>query len=437
MGEMARGNENLDSVADLPYLTADIPGIGGTIKTFVEDFFVEEVPLYEPIDEGPHVFFCIEKRQVDTLKAVRSIADTLGRRAFEIGAAGLKDARAVSRQILSLEHVEPEALMRLELPGIRVLWARRHRNKLKLGHLKGNRFVIKLRNVPAPRAEYAAATLAVLRHRGVPNYFGPQRFGMRGDSWRIGRAIVKQDEREAIDVLLGRPDKADSPAIYKARQLYESGHFHEAATIWPYNCREERIALKAMMKAKGSHRRALWAIDRSVRRLYVSAFQSWLFNKVVAERVRLDAIDKLWTGDLAWLHDRGAVFLVEDPAVEQPRADRLEISPSGPLFGSRTTIAQGRAGERETSLLAAQQVTAQDFRNVKGQKVRGARRPLRFPLNELDFAAGDDDRGPYFELRFYLPAGCYATSLLREICKTDVRTIDESEEEPGQEESEE
>jgi len=422
---MASANENLDSVADLPYLTADIPGIGGSLKTFIEDFFVEEVPLYEPIDEGTHVFFCIEKRQVDTLKAVRTIADALGRRAFEIGAAGLKDARGVARQILSLEHVEPEALMRLEVPGIRVLWARRHRNKLKLGHLKGNRFIIKLRDVPASRAAHAEATLDLLRRRGVPNYFGPQRFGIRGDSWRIGRAIVKQDAREAIDILLGRPNRADSPAIYKARQLYESGRFQEAAAIWPYNCREERIALKAMAKAKGSHRRALFAIDRSVKRLYVSAFQSWLFNQVVADRVRLGALDKLWPGDLAWLHDRGAVFLVEDAAVEQPRADRLEISPSGPLFGSRTTIAQGRAGRIETSLLAAQQVTAQDFRNVKGQKVRGARRPLRFPLNELDFACGEDDHGPYLQMRFYLPAGCYATSLLREICKTDVRTVDE------------
>jgi tRNA pseudouridine13 synthase len=437
MGDIANGNENLDSVADLPYLTADVPGIGGAIKTFLEDFFVEEVPLYEPIDEGPHVFFCIEKRQIDTLKAVRVIADALGRRAFDIGAAGLKDARAVSRQVLSVEHAEPETLMRLQLPGIRVLWARRHRNKLRLGHLKGNRFIIKLRDVPAARAANAEATLAALRRRGVPNYFGPQRFGIRGDSWQIGRAIVKQDAREAIDVLLGRPNTADSPAIYKARQLYESDHFREAAAIWPYNCREERIALKAMMKAKGSHRRALWAIDRSVRRLYVSAFQSWLFNQVVAERVRLDALDKLWTGDLAWLHDRGAVFLVEDAAAEQPRADRLEISPSGPLFGSRTTIARGRAGEMETTLLAAQQVTAQDFRNVKGQKVRGARRPLRFPLSEFDFAAGNDEHGPYFEFRFYLPAGCYATSLLREICKTDVRTAEESGAAAEQDESEE
>jgi tRNA pseudouridine13 synthase len=423
---MATNNENLDSVANLPYLTADVPGIGGMIKTFVEDFFVEEVPLYDPIDEGPHVFFCIEKKQVDTLKAVRTIADALGKRAFDIGAAGLKDSRAISRQILSVEHVEPEILMNLQVPGIKVLWARRHRNKLKLGHLRGNKFIIKLRDVSPARKTDAEAALAILQKRGVPNYFGPQRFGMRGDSWQIGRAIVKKDEREAIEVLLGRPHDGDSPATYKARQLYDAGNFYEASKIWPYNCREERIALKALMKAKGAHRRALYAIDRSVKRLYVSAFQSWLFNQVVAERIRLDTMDKVWLGDLAWLHDRGAVFLVEDPAVEQPRAEKLEISPSGPLFGSRTTIAQGRQGDMETALLASQEITAEDFRNIKGQKVRGARRPVRFPLHDLDFATGTDEHGPFFELRFYLPAGCYATSLLREMCKTDVRELDAS-----------
>jgi tRNA pseudouridine13 synthase len=419
-------NQNLDTVANLPYLTAEIAGVGGTIKTFIEDFFVEEVPLYEPIDEGSHVFFCIEKRQVDTLKAVRTIADALGKRAFEIGVAGLKDARAVSRQILSVEHVEPAAVEALHLPDIRVLWARRHRNKLKLGHLRGNKFVIKLRSVRTDGKADAENTLAILRQCGVPNYFGPQRFGMRGDSWQIGRAIVRQDEKEAIDVLCGRPCEADSPAVYKARQLYDAGQFHEASKVWPYNCREERIALKAMTKAKGSHRRALFAIDRSLKRLYVSAYQSWLFNQILADRVRLGALDQVWPGDMAWLHDRGAVFLVEDAAVEQPRADRLEISPSGPLFGSRTTMAQGRAGEMETAVLASQAVTPEHFRNVKGQKVRGARRPLRFPLSDLDFASGQDEHGAYFELRFYLPAGCYATSLLREICKGDVRTLDAS-----------
>lgn len=421
---MTDTNQPLAPAAQMPYLTAEIPGIGGTIRTRVEDFAVEEVPLYEPIDEGTHVFFCIEKRRVDTLRAIRTIAEALGRRPFDIGMAGLKDARAVTRQILSIEHVDPAVVQNLQLPDIQVLWTRRHRNKLKLGHLKGNRFVIKLRNVDPQRRSDVQATLGILLKRGVPNYFGPQRFGLRGDTWAIGRAIVKQDAKEAVDVLAGRPGDFDPPLVRRARELYEQGEYYEASKVWPYTYREERIAVKAMLKNKGNHRRALAAVDRSVKRLYVSAFQSYLFNRILAQRVSLGAIDQLWQGDLAWLHDRGAVFLVEDPAAEQPRADRLEVSPSGPMFGSKTTMAQGKPGEIETQIIASEQVTPQDFRQIKGQKVRGARRPLRFPLSEFDFQAGSDEHGSYFEFRFFLPSGCYATSFLRELCKTDVRQID-------------
>lgn len=408
----------------MPYMTADVPGIGGMIRTHLEDFAVEEVPLYEPIDDGTHVFFCIEKRKVDTLRAIRTIADALGKRPFDIGMAGLKDARAVTRQILSVEHVDPAVVQGLQLPDIKVLWTRRHRNKLKLGHLKGNRFAIKLRNVDPERRSDVQAALGILLKRGVPNYFGPQRFGLRGDTWEIGRAIVKQDAKEAVDVLAGRPSDYDPPIVRRARESYEKGEYYEASKIWPYTYREERIAVKAMLKNKGNHRRALAAVDRSVKRLYVSAFQSHLFNRILAQRLSLNAIDQMWQGDLAWLHDRGAVFLVEDAAVEQPRADRLEISPSGPMFGSKTTMAQGKPGEIETQVIASEQVTPEDFRQIKGQKVRGARRPLRFPLNDFDFQAGKDANGPFFEFKFFLPSGCYATSFLRELCKTDVRAID-------------
>ncbi len=417
-------NQSPNPAADMPYLTATVPGIGGTIRRHVEDFIVEEVPLYEPVDEGTHVFFCIEKRRVDTLRAIRTIAEALGKKPFEIGMAGLKDARAVARQILSVEHVDPAVVQNLQIPDMQVLWTRLHRNKLKLGHLKGNRFTIKLRNVDTDRRGDAEAALAILHKRGVPNYFGPQRFGLRGDTWEIGRAIVRQDAKEAIDVLAGRPADFDSPLVRKARHLYDKAEYYEASKTWPYTYREERIAVKAMLKNKGNHNRALSAVDRSVKRLYVSAFQSWLFNQVLAERVTQGTMDRVLPGDLAWLHDRGAVFLVEDADQEQPRADRLEISPSGPMFGSKTTIAQGQPGEIETRILAAEKITAEDFRQIKGQKVRGARRPLRFPLSDFDFSADSDQHGAYFELRFFLPSGCYATSLLRELCKADVRKID-------------
>ena len=127
-----------------PYLTADVPAVPGTLKRSYEDFVVEEVPLYEPEGEGDHVFFTIEKAGLTTHKAVADIARALGVRPRDIGLAGLKDAHAVTRQTLSVEHVDPERILALELPRIRVLSARRHRRKLRVGHLAGNRFTIRL-----------------------------------------------------------------------------------------------------------------------------------------------------------------------------------------------------------------------------------------------------------------------------------------------------
>ena len=93
--------------SDLPYVTRDLPGVGGAIKRYDEDFIVEELPRYEASGEGTHIYFQIEKRGLTTPAAIRLIAEALGRRPQEIGYAGLKDAHSVTRQMLSIEHINP------------------------------------------------------------------------------------------------------------------------------------------------------------------------------------------------------------------------------------------------------------------------------------------------------------------------------------------
>ncbi len=152
-----------------------------------------------------------------------------------------------------------------------------------------------------------------------------------------------------------------------------------------------------------------------MKQFYISAYQSWLFNQVVAERI--DALDQLLQGDLAWRHPQGAVFSVEDVAREQPRCDALEISPTGPLFGYRMTLPTGKAGEAEAAVLAQDGFTAEDFRQPGALRVKGARRPLRVPIADAEAEAGTDEHGAYIELRFFLPAGSYALSIVHEITK--------------------
>jgi tRNA pseudouridine13 synthase len=396
-----------------PRQLADFAPVPGLIKTDYADFVVEELPLYPADGVGTHTYFLLEKTGLSTMQAVADIARALNVRRHEIGLAGLKDARAVTRQWMSIEHVEPERVAALDIPRLRVLETTRHHNKLRLGHLRGNHFVIRVRQTETERLAAVQDAVAQLAARGVPNYFGVQRFGYRGDTWEVGRAILRNEPEEALALILGRPGPQDHGDIRRARQLYDRGDLERAMRHWPRMFRSERQALRALLRPKSNARRALSAIDRSTRNFYVSAYQSYLFNAVLAARLPT-GLEQLWEGDLAWLHASGAVFTVESVADEQPRADRFEISPSGPLFGYRMTEPTGRAAEIEDEVRQREQLDRNIFQSGK-IRIKGSRRPLRFQPTDTRVELGADQQGPYLELRFTLPRGCYATSLLREL----------------------
>ncbi len=424
----------------LAYLTADLPGVGGVIKRFDEDFVVDELPLYPASGEGTHIYFTIEKRGLTTLAAVRIIARSLGRQPRDIGYAGLKDAHGITRQTLSIEHIDPGRIESLELARIKIVSITRHKNKIKLGHLAGNRFIVKIRDTVslAPRAagfgsresthsdrvtdvspgddlKSAQSILDVLVARGLANYFGPQRFGVRGDNARVGLAVLRDDYDEAIALILGRPGESDHGDIRRARELFDAGDLQGALTAWARPFAQQQRVCRAYIRSGGNAHKAWRAVDHTLRKLYVSAFQSELFNQVVTRRI--DSLDRLLTGDIAYKHRNRACFAVQDAAVEQPRCDAFEISPTGPLFGRRMSAPTGPMGELEDRVLAESGLSRGQMRVKDGTKLDGARRPLRVPLTEATIDAAEDDRGPYLRVTFALPPGSYATCVTREICK--------------------
>ena len=411
-------SDNTPIRSDLPYLTASMPGLGGAIKTVPEDFRVEEIPQYPLSDEGTHVFAFIEKRNMTTSDAISEIAKAVGVRRIDVGYAGRKDARAVTRQWISIEHVDPAKVAAYKSKVIKVLQVRRHGNKLKVGHLAGNRFTLRVRklNIPAaealPRAQAAMETLVRV---GVPNYFGPQRFGYRQDSHLLGEAVVKRDAKRFFDTLLGRPDLDTEAVFIKARTLYEQGDFQGAYDTWLPNFRDHRYALKDIMRDGGDLLRAFKRFDRQLMGLFVAAWQSELFNRVLAGR--MPHIDTLFNGDMAYKHENGSCFRVEDAALEQPRCERFEVSPTGPLMGTRMTELTDAAAPYEQPLIDALQLTDDDLNWLKHYGGRGGRRPLRFQPKHAEVTAGADEHGEYLQLQFELPSGCYATTLLRELMK--------------------
>lgn len=402
---------------NLPYLTRYFPGIGGTIKNRAEDFFVQEMPLYEPSGTGEHVYAEIQKVNLTTFDAVNRIAAALRVSSRDIGFAGLKDAKAVSRQVISIVGTTELAVMDLRVPDVTINWAIRHENKLRLGHLAGNRFAIKIRDVNPTDVIKLRPVLDEVRKRGMPNFFGEQRFGRRNDNDRLGAALIAGDNKQVLHVLLGSPDPAiDDADSLDAREAFDAGDFPKAMRLFPRRSGMERRILARFAKERRPGA-AVRMIDEKLRRLWVSALQSKMFNQVLSRRI--DMLDRLMDGDLAYKHENGACFRVESAATEQPRADAFEISPTGPLVGYRMTMPEGEPLCIEQEVLAASGLTPEAFRQAGKHKVKGARRPLRVQPQDVQLEGGVDDHGAFITVAFTLPAGSFATVLLRELMKSD------------------
>ncbi|MDY0212775.1 MAG: tRNA pseudouridine(13) synthase TruD, partial [Desulfuromonadaceae bacterium] len=153
------------------------------------------------------------------------------------------------------------------------------------------------------------------------------------------------------------------------------------------------------------------SMGKKMLRLYLSAYQSQIFDRQV--RMRLDSLDTLWSGDIACIHASGACFRVEDPEAEQARADAFEISPTGLMPGKKAMLAHGQTGMLETALLEKEAMPVESYSALNGLQISAERRPLRVRAEGLACSMEDD----ILTLEFSLPAGSYATSLLREIIK--------------------
>jgi tRNA pseudouridine13 synthase len=406
----------------LPYLTSEFPGVGGVIKQRPEDFFVQELPLYEPGGEGEHVYCEIQKVGLTTFEAINRIADALRVSTRDIGYAGLKDARAVTRQILSIHGTTPQALMGLRIPNITVQWAARHGNKLRLGHLAGNRFAINIREVNPTDVVKLQPVIETLQRRGMPNYFGEQRFGRRGNNDQLGATLIRGRPEELLHLLLGDPKpEIDDEQTIRARANFDRNDLDGAMKGYPRSHGLERRILARLVKT-GKPGAAVKAVDEKLRRLWVSALQSRLFNDVAAARLQMNALDRVMVGDLAYKHENGACFRVEDEAAEQPRAERFEISPTGPLIGYRMTLPEGEPLAIEERAFKSLGLTPGHFRQEGRDRAKGERRPLRVQPKDVQLEGGVDEHGSFITVAFTLPAGSYATVLLRELMKNDAAT---------------
>lgn len=372
---------------------------------------MEELPLYRPSGRGEHTIALIEKRATPTFDALLFLSKGAKVSERVIGYAGLKDARAVARQYVSLPKCRPERVLALRHRKFRVLSAVRNEKPLKIGHLLGNRFTIKIRGADLTRVEAARAVLETLVARGMPNAYGGQRFGTRQDGHLLGRAMLHEDWRGFIDQLIGRPVAAEmNPLMVQAREAYDAGDLKAAYDLFPIKHRTEKKAAGAMARG-ASPKEAFEGLGRGPRRIWLSAWQSYLFNRVLDRRVRDGTVGTLLEGDIAWLHDSSATVRVTDPQADAGRAAALAMSPTGPLVGYDGAMPTGAPGRLEQAILDEEGADPEAFRDGHG-RARGLRRPLRIPLTE---ASLDVDGEGCVVVRFVLPPGAFATVALEHL----------------------
>jgi tRNA pseudouridine13 synthase len=401
------------AVATLDGLRA---GLGGTIRERPEDFLVEEIPLYAPSGRGDHTIAQIEKRGTATFDALLFLSKTCKVSERVIGYAGLKDERAVSPQYVSLPKVPPERVLGVNHRKFRVLSAVRNEKPLRIGQLRGNRFTIRIRGCDLSRVEAAQKVLETLVRRGMPNGYGGQRYGTRLDGHLVGRAVVHEEWQEFLDQLLGRPSPLEmNPQMVVARQYYEEGDLQSAFDAFPMKHRTEKKATGLLLRGIAP-REVFEALGSGPRRIWVSAWQSYLFNRILDRRVRDGTFDRLLEGDIAWLHESSASYPVRDEEAERGRAAAGLASPTGPLLGYDPRRPTGRPGALEQEIFDSEGAEPAAF-EARHCRARGLRRPLRCPIQEasLEVEPGDREGGDVVVVRFILPPGSFATVLLEHL----------------------
>ena len=391
-------------------------------KSIPEDFRVDELEGVRPSGSGEHLLLSVEKRGIDTARAIGCLARSLEVHPREFGRAGLKDARAVTVQLLSARGADLGRARGLELNGreaglpehaqVRVLSAEPHDSKLRPGALRGNRFGLRLRpgrgRRLAPDAiERTGRALGHLGEHGLLNRFGPQRLGPRNRTALAGLALLRGDLNAALERLLGCPLPSDSGQVVAARAACAERGPGASVDLWPGSHGAERRLASRLAKGERPAR-ALRSLPRERVRLHIHAAQSLLFEKLID--VRGGDPTRLLHGDVVRRTQGRGTFRIDDPSAQYPLAAAFEIVPLLPLFGRKLFAAEGPARALELDVLRSFGLDEDTFAD---RKERGDRRPMRVAVTGVAPPQRVvDGLGDALELGFELPPGSYATTLL-------------------------
>jgi tRNA pseudouridine13 synthase len=444
----------IDKLLGIDVYATETPGIGGVIRQSADDFAVEEVLVdgsrakiekaaeSQVLGASPsrrrYLLCVLVKRNWDTFIAIKNIAKQLGISQNQISIAGIKDAKAVTAQHITIEHSSMEDISKINVKDIEIRPVGYFRDKLSPYYSLGNNFNVRIKAINLAESTIEKRIAATMRELeaigGVPNFFGHQRFGTtRPITHLVGKAIIKGNFEEATMLFLAQPSAHEHPSSRNARkELQSKQDFKQALQNFPKQLRYERLMLSHLVEKPDDFIGAFKRLPIKLQALFVQAYQSYLFNRFLSERIRNGfALNKAEVGDYMVNVERSGLPMIKTGKMagadalaetnESIKTGRMRIAL--PLVGIKQRFSQGVMGQIEKQILEAEGIKTENFKidaipMISGRgELRAIVSPIKnFRVHNISRIA-DNLKEHQAELEFMLLRGSYATVLLREIMK--------------------
>ncbi len=419
---------DLDRSVGMEYYVTDSPGCAGAIKGSASDFTVSEVFQDFSYEGGRYLVLEIEKTNWDTHRLIREMARQLKISQKRFAWAGTKDKRAVTSQRISIMNLDDQALAGLSLPDLKIKVLGRTNRAVGLGDLLGNRFKIVIRDIscPDPAGRLSQISEQISSCRGVPNYFGLQRFGeKRPVTHLVGESLAKGRIEEAVFIYLALPFPAELEETRLARErLWEERDIREALKYFPQYLNFELAVMNYLVEHPGEYAKSFDVLSQNLKRLFVHAYQSYIFNKILSRRLADGLpLHEAVEGDVVCFSKDGRPDMSrlqnadgESLAAVNRLAERGRAYVTLPLIGYDTALAEscGQQGSIERKVMKDEGVTPESFLVPENTDL-GSPGTRRAALCHVEPQISvEADRAT---LQFLLPKGSYATVVLREYMK--------------------
>ncbi|MCK4928795.1 MAG: tRNA pseudouridine(13) synthase TruD [Methanosarcinales archaeon] len=418
----------------LVYIT-NTPGMDGIIRQVPEDFVVDEITNREEQDNGKYLICTLAKKNWDTHHLIRDISRILRISQQRIGWAGTKDKQALTTQKISIYDMDQSELERIKLRDVTITPVGRSNKQVSLGDLWGNRFRIIIRKIVQPVDEVNTlmelTSSQIREHGGVPNFFGIQRFGIqRPITHVVGRKLVEGDIEGAALEYIARPCSGESDDARQVRQyVLDTLDFKGGLLKYPVRLRYERAMMSHLVEKPGDYAGAFFSLSPNLRKMFVHAYQSYLFNLILSRRLEGGLPNAALVGDIVCF--KNAAGLPDTTRTQMVAEDTLDginnlmrkgrAFLTAPVIGYETPMSEGVSGEIEQEVLEDNKVDLEGFKmpGLPELASKGLRREIIIPVDS-GFRVMEDTLNPGYtavELVFDLQKGAYATTVLREYMK--------------------